>query len=71
MNSTYIIEKKQLEREKSLSKKVLESEQYLMSERLNGQMGKSIDEILMGKKKIKLTFKEKLNNLFNRFLHEN
>ena len=46
MNSTYIIEKKQLEREKNLSKKVLESEQYLMSEKLNGQMGKSIDEIL-------------------------
>ena len=67
MNSTYIIEKKQLEREKNLSKKVLESEQYLMSEKLNGQMGKSIDEVLMGKKKIKLTFKEKLNNLFIRF----
>ena len=57
-----------LKSDRNISKKILESERNLYAERLKGKWGEDIDMVLSGKKKVKLTFKEKVRYFFDNLL---
>ena len=54
--------------EKRMDMLALKGLQWNIAEQLNGSMGKDMNDVLSGKKKVKLTFWTKLKHKFNSFL---
>lgn len=49
-----------LESDRSTSDKAIRSRMDAYSKMFHGEMGKDIDEVLSGKRKVKMTFREKM-----------
>lgn len=71
MESSRQIERelKMLENDKKSGSAALKSEQYRMSRLLLGEMGKDMDEVLSGRKKVRVTWMEKFRYKTKRFLN--
>lgn len=54
--------------EKRMDMLALKGLQWNIAEQLNGSMGKDMNDVLSGKKKVELTFWTKLKHKFNSFL---
>lgn len=54
--------------ERRMSDMALKGHQAMLSDMLNGSMGEDIDEVLSGRRKVKLTFWEKLRYKLDAFL---
>jgi hypothetical protein len=50
-----------LKNDKIMTGRAVESEKNRWAEKLKGDVGKDIDDVLSGKKKVKLTFNEVIN----------
>ena len=50
-----------LKNDKMMTGRAVESEKNRWAEKLKGEVGKDIDDVLRGKKKVKLTFNEVIN----------
>ena len=50
-----------LKNDKMMTGRAVESEKNRWAEKLQGEVGKDIDDVLSGKKKVKLTFNEVIN----------
>lgn len=63
-----------LESERKMGEMAIRSHQNTISAMLNGSMGQDINDVLSGKKKVKLTFRQKLKykiyNFFKMFEKE-
>ena len=54
-----------LKNDKIMTGRAVESEKNRWAEKLKGEVGKDIDDVLSGKKKVKLTFNEAINYKLN------
>jgi len=54
-----------LKNDKMMTGRAVESEKNRWAEKLKGEVGKDIDDVLSGKKKVKLTFNEVINYKLN------
>ena len=54
--------------EKKMDKLALKGHQWNIAEQLNGSMGKDMNDVLSGKKKVEFTFWTKLRHNINKFL---
>ena len=54
-----------LKNDKIMTGRAVESEKNRWAEKLKGEVGKDIDDVLSGKKKVKLTFNEVINYKLN------
>lgn len=61
-------EKTTLNSERRMSDMALKGHQAMLSNMLNGSMGQDMDEVLSGKRKVKLSFWEKLRYKLDAFL---
>lgn len=61
-NEEYIYNRElnSLNSERNLSNKIIQGTQYNIANELLGEMGKDIDDVLSGKKKVKLSLMEKI-----------
>lgn len=50
-----------LKNDKIMTERAVNSEKNRWAEKLKGEVGKDIDDVLSGKKKVKLTFNEAIN----------
>ena len=57
------------ESEKRMDSLALKGHQWNIAEQLNGTMGKDMNDVLTGKKKVKLSFLRKLKYNIDRFLN--
>lgn len=55
--------------EKRMDSLALKGLQWNIAEQLNGSMGKDMNDVLSGKKKVKLTFWRKLRHRIDSFLN--
>lgn len=69
--NNFLIEKElsNLENERKIIKQELENEQIKISNMLKSEMGNDITNVLNGKIKVKLSFKEKLNIFINKIFN--
>lgn len=67
-NSEIMMEITSLKSERMMAQEALKSHQMQLAESLNGAMGKDIDDVLSGRKKVVLTKKQKLKYKINNFL---
>lgn len=58
-------ELRSLNGERSIGEKMLSSHQNLLAERLRGEMGRDMLDVMSGKKKVELSFKEKFFRKLN------
>ena len=56
----YLKELRALKGEKTIGEMALNGKQTELAERLRGEMGQDINDVLSGKKKVKLSWKDKL-----------
>lgn len=63
MNSNYETnrELRGLKNDKIMTERAVESEKNRWAEKLRGNVGKDMHDVLSGKKKVKLTFREKIH----------
>ena len=54
--------------EKRMDKLALKGHQWNIAEQLNGIMGKDMNDVLSGNKKVEFTFWRKVKNYINKFL---
>lgn len=54
--------------EKKMDKLALKGHQWNIAEQLNGTMGKDMNDVLSGKKRVEFTFWTKLRHNINNFL---
>lgn len=57
-----------LESEKRMGEVALRGQQTQLSRMLNGAMGKDMNDVLSGKKQVKLSFKQKIKYKIDNFL---
>lgn len=57
-----------MEGEMKMNELALKGHQNMIAEQLRGSMGQDINDVLNGKKKVKLSFWTKLKNKFDKFL---
>ena len=69
MDREYERELTTLESEKRMDALALKGIQYNIAEQLNGVMGKDMNDVLSGKKEVKLTFWTKLKYKIDNFLN--
>jgi len=53
--------------EHRMGQAAIKSHQNMLSEMLNGSMGKDIDDVLSGKKQVKLTWRQKMKYKIDNF----
>ena len=68
MDREYERELTTLESEKRMDALALKGLQYSIAEQLNGSMGRDMNEVLSGKKKVELTFLTKVRHKLKTFL---
>lgn len=57
-----------LEGERKMDKVALKGVQWQLSEKLNGEMGRDMDEVLSGRKLVKFSLWHRIRNFFDRIL---
>ncbi len=62
------METRSLESERRMDKLALKGEQWSISEKLNGPMGKDMREVLEGKRQVKFTRWQRIKNWFDKVL---
>jgi hypothetical protein len=57
-----------LKSDRNISKKMLESTRNMYADKLKGKLGKDIDDVLSGKKKVKLSLRERTKYFIDKIL---
>lgn len=58
-----------LKNDKLMTERAIETEKAKWAEMLKGSIGQDMDDVLSGKKKVKLSFKERFRNRWRKFLN--
>jgi len=66
--ATVGVELELLKSDRNISKKMLESTRNMYAERLRGELGNDIDDVLSGRKKVKLSLRERTRYFIDKIL---